>query len=186
VKEAVFPFIKFPGVDVVLGPEMKSTGEVMGIDLHFPIAYFKAQEAAGNRLPLSGCVFVSVKDRDKPKVVNVVKKLKELGFRIVATRGTARFLQERGIEVDMVYKVHEGRPHVVDFMKNGYIDMVINTTYGGKARKDSYIIRRTALNYGIPYFTTIEGAQAAVLGIEALKKGEITVRSIQEYHRDIV
>ncbi|NPA15848.1 MAG: carbamoyl-phosphate synthase large subunit [Deferribacteres bacterium] len=186
VKEAVFPFIKFPGVDVILGPEMKSTGEVMGIDRTFPIAYYKAQEAAGNRLPLKGCVFVSVKDEDKPAIVEVVAKLKELGFRVVSTRGTAEFLKRHGLEVDVVNKVHEGRPHIVDLMKNGEIDMVINTTYGGKARKDSYVIRRTALNYGIPYFTTVAGALAAVKGIEARIKGEITVRSIQEYHREVV
>ncbi len=186
VKEAVFPFIKFPGVDVVLGPEMKSTGEVMGIDREFPIAYFKAQEAAGNSLPLEGCVFVSVKDRDKPQVVEVVRKLKELGFRVVATRGTAAFLKERGVNVEVVNKVYEGRPNIVDHMKNGEIHMVINTTYGGKARKDSYIIRRTALNYGIPYFTTIAGAIAAVKGIEARIKGDITVNPLQEYHGEVV
>ncbi len=185
VKEAVFPFIKFPGVDVVLGPEMKSTGEVMGIDRSFSIAYYKAQEAAGNSLPLKGCVFVSVKDRDKPRIVEVARKLKELGFKVVATKGTARFLKDRGIDVEVVYKVHEGRPHVVDHMKNGDIHMVINTTYGGKARKDSYIIRRTALNYGIPYFTTVEGAYAAVKGIEARIKGDITVKAIQDYHVEI-
>ncbi len=186
VKEAVFPFIKFPGVDVVLGPEMKSTGEVMGIDREFPIAYFKAQEAAGNSLPLSGCVFVSVRDKDKPQVVDIVKRLKSLGFRVVATRGTAEYLKKNGIDVEVVYKVHEGRPHVVDHMKNGEIQMVINTTYGGKARKDSYIIRRTALTYGIPYFTTIAGASAAVRGIEARIRGTITVKPIQEYHREVV
>ncbi len=185
VKEAVFPFIKFPGVDVVLGPEMKSTGEVMGIDREFPIAYFKAQEAAGNRLPLSGCVFVSVKDRDKPHVVDIARRLKSLGFRVVATKGTAEYLRKHGVDVEMVYKVHEGRPHIVDHMKNGDIQMVINTTYGGKARRDSYIIRRTALNYGIPYFTTIAGASAAVKGIEARIRGGITVKPIQEYHREV-
>ncbi|HDD53160.1 MAG TPA: carbamoyl-phosphate synthase large subunit [Thermosulfidibacter takaii] len=187
VKEAVFPFIKFPGVDTVLGPEMKSTGEVMGIDREFGIAFAKAQEAAGNTLPLKGNVFISVKDEDKAKVVPIARKLEELGFNILATKGTAQYLAKHGVKAKRVYKigkegVPEGRPHVVDRMISGEIQMVINTPLGGPAQKDSLHIRRTALVYGIPYFTTMRGAMAAAEGIEALKKGRLDVAPLQEYH----
>ncbi len=191
VKEAVFPFIKFPGVDTVLGPEMKSTGEVMGIDREFGIAFAKAQEAAGNTLPLEGNVFVSVKDEDKAQVVPIARKLKEMGFRILATKGTAQYLGKHGVKARRVYKigrggVPEGRPHVVDHMISGEVQMVINTPLGGAAQKDSLHIRRTALTYGIPYFTTMRGAMAAVEGIEALKKGRLDVLPLQKYHTEIV
>ena len=185
VKEAVFPFIKFPGVDTVLGPEMKSTGEVMGIDREFGIAFAKAQEAAGNTLPLEGKVFISVKDEDKAKVVPIARKLEELGFTILATQGTARYLSEHGVKARRVYKVQEGRPHVVDHMISGEIQMIINTPLGGPAQKDSLHIRRTALTYGIPYFTTMRGAMAAAEGIEALKKGRLDVAPLQEYHAEV-
>jgi len=183
VKEAVFPFIKFPRVDTVLGPEMKSTGEVMGIDEEFGVAFAKAQEAAGNSLPLGGTVFISVKNEDKMAVKNVAVKLVEEGFKIIATYGTAAFLKSHGIEAEGIYKVQEGRPHVVDKMISGEVQMVINTPLGGAAQKDSYLIRRTALEYGIPYFTTMRGAMAAVAGIGTLKRGRWDVCSIQEYHK---
>jgi len=186
VKEAVFPFLKLPGVDPVLGPEMKSTGEVMGIDYDFGLAYYKAQLGAGMRLPLKGTAFLSVKDRDKnERIVWVARKLVELGFRIVATKGTARFLSSHGIEVEVVNKVSEGRPNILDEIINGNVDLIINTPSGKRGRDDGYSIRRTAVDYNIPYITTIAGAIAAVKGIEAVKRREMTIKSIQEYHREV-
>jgi len=186
VKEAVFPFVKLPGVDPVLGPEMKSTGEVMGIDYDFGLAYYKAELAAGMKLPTEGTVFVSVKDRDKnEKLVEIAKKLKELGFRIVATSGTAKFLRENGIEVEVIPKISEGRPNVIDEIINKRIDLIINTPKGKKERSEGYLIRRTAVDFGIPYITTLAGAMAAVRGIEAVKKARMTIKSIQEYHREV-
>jgi carbamoyl-phosphate synthase large subunit len=183
IKEAVFPFIKFPGVDAVLGPEMKSTGEVMGIDGDFRKAYIKSQLSAGAPLPTSGKVFLSVKNRDKRTLLPIAKRLSEMGFSLVATAGTAKLLARQGMEVETVHKVAEGyRPNVVDLMKRGDIALVFNTPEDGRARKDSSIIRRTAVTQNIPYYTTVDGAQAAVGGIEALLKGEIGVRSLQEYH----
>ena len=183
IKEAVFPFVKFPGVDAVLGPEMKSTGEVMGIDLDFRKAYVKSQLSAGSPLPTSGKVFLSVKNRDKRALLPIAKRLSEMGFSLVATAGTAKLLVRQGMEVETIHKVAEGyRPNVVDLMKRGDIALVFNTPEDGRARKDSSIIRRTAVTQNIPYYTTVDGAQAAVGGIEALLKGEIGVRSLQEYH----
>ncbi len=186
VKEAVFPFVKLPGVDPVLGPEMKSTGEVMGIDYDFGLAYYKAELAAGMKLPTEGTVFISVKDKDKnEKLVEVAKKLKELGFRIVATEGTARFLRENGIDVEVIPKISEGRPNVIDEIINRRIDLIINTPKGKKERSEGYLIRRTAVDFGVPYITTIAGAIAAVRGIEAVKKAKMTIKSIQEYHKEV-
>ncbi len=183
VKEAVFPFVKFPGVDAVLGPEMKSTGEVMGIDYDFRKAYLKSQISAGSSLPTSGKIFVSVKNRDKRPAASLAKRLVDLGFTLVATPGTARVLERHGMAVEVIHKVGDGyRPNVVDLMKSREIALVFNTPEDGRARKDSYIIRRTAVNHGIPYYLTIDGAQAAIGAIEALLKGESTVRSLQEYH----
>src|SRR5262245_9011180 len=183
VKEAVFPFVKFPGVDTVLGPEMKSTGEVMGIDRDFRKAYVKSQLSAGAPLPTSGKVFLSVKNRDKRALLPIAKRLAEMGFTLVATAGTAKLLALQGMDVETVYKVAEGyRPNVVDLMKRGDIALVFNTPEDGRARKDSSLLRRTAVTQNIPYYTTVDGAQAAVGGIEALLKGEIGVRSLQEYH----
>jgi carbamoyl-phosphate synthase large subunit len=183
VKEAVFPFIKFPGVDTILGPEMKSTGEVMGIDHDFRKAYVKSQLSAGSPLPTSGKVFVSVKNRDKRAVLQISKRLAEMGFSLVATVGTAKLLQRQGMAVETVYKVNESyRPNIVDLMKRGEIALVFNTPEDGRARKDSYLIRRTAVTQNIPYYTTVDGAQAAIGGIEALLKGEISVKPLQEYH----
>jgi carbamoyl-phosphate synthase large subunit len=183
IKEAVFPFVKFPGTDVVLGPEMKSTGEVMGIDHDFRKAYVKSQIAAGSPLPTSGKVFVSVKNRDKRAAMGIARRLVEMGFSLVATAGTAKLLTLQGMTVEPVHKVGEGyRPNIVDLMKRGEIALVFNTPEDGRARKDSSVLRRTAVMLNIPYYTTVDGAQAAIGGIEALLKGEISVQSLQEYH----
>jgi carbamoyl-phosphate synthase large subunit len=185
VKEAVFPFVKFPGTDTLLGPEMRSTGEVMGIDKDFAMAFAKAQIGAGTKLPTdpkSGAVFISVRDEDKVPVLEVAKKLHELGFRIVATHGTAAFFRERGVPADGVNKVLEGRPHCVDAIVNGEFSMVVNTTSVGQAIRDSFSIRRTALTKDVPYFTTVAAARAAALAIASLKRGALDVRSLQEYH----
>jgi len=183
VKEAVFPFIKFPGVDTLLGPEMRSTGEVMGIDREFPIAYAKAQLAAGMRIPTEGTALLSVKDSDKPGVVQVAMKLHEMGFRLKATGGTRDYLSKTGIPVEFVNKVREGRPHVVDAIINGEVQLVINTVEGVEAIADSYSIRRSSIEQNLAYFTTIPGARAAVLGIEALKRENWDVRALQDFHR---
>jgi carbamoyl-phosphate synthase large subunit len=183
VKESVFPFIKFPGVDVVLGPEMKSTGEVMGIDHDFRKAYLKAQIAANSALPATGKVFVSVKNRDKRVVMSLARRLVELGFSLVATAGTARVLERHGMTVELVHKVLEDvRPNAVDLMKRGDIVLVINTPEDGRARQDSAALRRAALAQNIPYYLTVDGIQAAIGAIEALLKGEQRVQSLQEYH----
>jgi carbamoyl-phosphate synthase large subunit len=183
VKESVFPFVKFPGVDVVLGPEMKSTGEVMGIDRDFRKAYLKSQIAAGSTLPTTGKVFISVKNRDKRLVVTLARRLVEMGFSLVATQGTGRVLERHGMAVEQIHKVAEGyRPNVVDLMKRGEIALVFNTPEDGRARKDSAIIRRTAVMQRIPYYLTVDGIQAAIGAIETLLKGEPGVLSVQEHH----
>src|SRR5262250_2963678 len=183
VKEAVFPFVKFPGVDVVLGPEMKSSGEVMGIDRDFRKAYVKSQIAAGSPLPTSGKVFLSVKNRDKRALLPLARRLIDLGFSLVATSGTAKALVRQGMAVETVHKVADReRPNVVDLMKRGEIALVFNTPEDGRARKDSSLIQRTAVILNIPYYTTVDGAQAAVGGIEALLKGEMTVQALQDYY----
>ena len=181
VKEAVFPFARFPNVDIVLGPEMKSTGEVMGIDIDFRRAFAKSQLGAGTHLPTCGMVFLSVKDRDKPELYELAWHLASLGFRLAGTRGTARYLQERGLEVTVLNKVLEGRPHCVDAMLSGDVHLVINTTEGDMSLADSFSIRRTALTRNLPYYTTMTGARAAVEGIEALKSGVLDITPLQEY-----
>jgi carbamoyl-phosphate synthase large subunit len=181
VKEAVFPFARFPGVDPVLGPEMRSTGEVMGIDRDYAVAFAKSQLGSGSRLPLSGTVFVSVKDADKDKVMAPVRALSEMGFRIIATRGTKRHLDAHGIPSERVNKVLEGRPHVVDAITNGEVDIVFNTTEGVKALADSFSIRRSALLNHIPYYTTLSGAQAVTEAIRALRAGNLSVAPLQSY-----
>ena len=183
VKEAVFPFNKFPGVDVLLGPEMKSTGEVMGIDGDFGWAFAKSQAGAGAVLPMSGTVFISVKASDRPAALAVGRMLHKLGMRIQATSGTAGYLRDHGLPVEVVNKVTEGRPHIVDHIKNGSISLVVNTVRTASAHVDSLAIRREALHRGIPYFTTMRGAHAAAMGIEAILKKEISIRTLQEYHR---
>lgn len=182
VKEAVFPFSRFPNVDTLLGPEMKSTGEVMGIGESFGIAFAKAQAGAGYELPVRGSVFVSVHDLDKPKVLPVAEKFRDMGFRLIATSGTAGFLRSHGIQADSVFKLREGRPHVVDRIKNGEIQLVVNTSLGKKTTSDSYEIRRTTLEYNIPYATTISGARAMAEAVSELQKGNWDVKTIQEYH----
>ncbi len=181
VKEAVFPFARFPGVDPVLGPEMRSTGEVMGIDRDFGMAFGKIQLGAGQKLPTAGTVFISVKDEDKDPVIAPIKDLQAMGFKIIATRGTARHLNANGVQCGVVNKVLEGRPHVVDIMKNGQVALVFNTTEGAKALIDSKDIRRTALLNHIPYYTTLAGAVAVTRAIKALKAGRIQVAPLQSY-----
>lgn len=184
VKEAVFPFTKFPGVDTLLGPEMRSTGEVMGIDEEFGRAFIKAQQGAGVHLPSSGRVFISVRDDHKESVLPVARTLYEKGFEIIATRGTAKYLEENGVSVTFVNKVGEGRPDIVDRLKSSEIEMVINTTIGKESIAASFSIRRTALLGNIPYFTTISGARAAATGIVAAKEEGLGIKTIQEYHRE--
>ena len=184
VKEAVFPFTKFAGVDVLLGPEMKSTGEVMGIDDDFGWAFAKSQAAAGVPLPRAGRVVLSVKDHDKPAALEVARRLRRLGFLIEATRGTAAYLQHHGVEVEPVNKVTEGRPHIVDHIKNGEISLVVNTVGSESSQADSASIRREALQKGLPYCTTMPGARAAVMGMEAALRKGLTIRSLQEYHHN--
>jgi carbamoyl-phosphate synthase large subunit len=181
VKEAVFPFARFPGVDPVLGPEMRSTGEVMGLDSDFQAAFAKAQIAAGDTLPTAGQVFMSVKDADKPAMVQIARDLVDLGFSLVATGGTATHLEEAGVAVARVNKVAEGRPHIVDAMKNGEVQLVFNTTEGAQSYRDSFSLRRTALQLDIPYTTTVSGARATVQAIRRLKSGDLGVRALQAY-----
>ncbi len=183
VKEAVFPFARFPGVDVLLGPEMRSTGEVMGIDTDFGRAYAKSQLGAGTTLPTGGGVFISVRDRDKAEAVEVARGLAKLGFKIIATRGTGAVLREAGLEVEIVNKVLEGRPHIVDSMKSGLVQLVFNTTEGARAIADSAGLRQTALLNGIAYSTTVAGAAATVEAIAALKAGELDVAPLQSYFK---
>jgi carbamoyl-phosphate synthase large subunit len=181
VKEAVFPFARFPGVDTVLGPEMRSTGEVMGLDFTFPLAFAKSQLGAGQPVPAGGTLFVSVRDGDKPRIVDAVRRLAALGFRIIATSGTQRYLAEQGIECEKINKVLEGRPHIVDAIKNGGVQLVFNTTEGAQALADSRSLRRAALLHRVPYYTTLAGARAAAQGIEALVGGQLEVRPLQDY-----
>jgi carbamoyl-phosphate synthase large subunit len=181
VKEAVFPFARFHGVDPVLGPEMRSTGEVMGIDRDYAVAFAKSQLGGGSKLPLSGTVFVSVKTSDKDRVVSPIRQLTEMGFRIIATRGTKRHLDAHDIPCERVNKVLEGRPHIVDAITNGEIDIVFNTTEGAKALADSMSIRRSALINHIPYYTTLSGALAVTEAIKALREGSLTVAPLQSY-----
>ncbi|MGQ9631758.1 MAG: carbamoyl-phosphate synthase large subunit [bacterium] len=182
VKESVFPFIRFPGVDTLLGPEMKSTGEVMGLSLNFANAFAKAQLGAGVRLPLGGKVFISVSDADKKDVVEIARKLQDMGFGIVATEGTARYLRGHGIETELVHKLQEDRPNIIDRIKSGEIDLVINTPTGKRSITDAYKIRRAALVHNIAYFTTVAGAKAAVHGIASIKKDTLAVRPLQDYY----
>ncbi len=181
VKEAVFPFARFPGVDTVLGPEMKSTGEVMGIDRNFAVAFAKSQIGGGARLPRSGTVFVSVKDADKPRVLEAVRLLVSLGFRVIATSGTQRYLAEQGLPAGRINKVLEGRPHIVDAIANGEVQLVFNTTEGATALADSRSLRRAALLHKVPYYTTLSGAVAAAQGIKAYLGGDLEVRALQSY-----
>jgi carbamoyl-phosphate synthase large subunit len=182
VKEAVFPFVRFHGTDTILGPEMKSTGEVMGVDVDFGKAFAKAQMATEGGIPLSGTVFISVRDKDKPPIVEIAHKLHDLGFKIFATGGTAKAIAEKGTPVTTVLKEYEGRPNVIDHLKNNEIQMVINTSEGKISQEESYNIRRYAIVSGIPYFTTVQGAIAAESAIKSMSNGELDVKPIQEYY----
>ncbi|MCL0056286.1 carbamoyl-phosphate synthase large subunit [Dehalococcoidia bacterium] len=181
VKEAVFPFSKFPEVDPILSPEMKSTGEVMGIDADFGVAFYKAQLGAGMNLPTKGTVLITVADKDKTRIVPVARRFKELGFEILATSGTQACLSDHGVESKKVLKIHEGRPHIVDYVKNKMVDIIINTPVGKKARYDDSYIRKSAVRYNVPYFTTVSGAGAVAVGIEA-KDQKVFFEPIQAYH----
>ncbi|HWA48238.1 MAG TPA: carbamoyl-phosphate synthase large subunit [Dongiaceae bacterium] len=181
VKEAVFPFARFPGVDIILGPEMKSTGEVMGLDSNFARAFLKAQLGAGQNLPRNGAVFVSVKDKDKPLITAATRKLLQMGFDVLATPGTAAYFRNLGLSVRAINKVHQGSPHIVEAMQRGEVKLVFNTVAGAKAIADSFDLRRTALMGGIPYFTTVSGINAAVDAIFELNKGELEVAPLQSY-----
>ncbi|HLT01298.1 MAG TPA: carbamoyl-phosphate synthase large subunit [Geminicoccaceae bacterium] len=182
VKEAIFPFARFPGVDLLLGPEMKSTGEVMGLDRRFGSAFAKSQLGVGNRLPGTGTVFISVRDRDKPAMVELGRMLLECGYRLLATQGTAAYLQKGGLEVEVINKVHQGRPHIVDRIKDGGVAIVINTTEGRRAIRDSYSLRQAALMHKIPYYTTVAGARAVVQAMTAPTARDLAVAPLQSYY----
>jgi carbamoyl-phosphate synthase large subunit len=182
VKSPVFPWGKFPGVDTVLGPEMRSTGEVMGVADNFGEAFAKAQLSAGQVLPARGTVFLSVSDRDKTQIGELACRFLDLGFKIVATHGTADVLEHAGLAVERVYKVMEGRPNVVDLIKSGRIKLIINTPHGGEPWFDEKAIRRAAITARIPTITTLSAARAAAEGIAALQRGEISVRDLQTLH----
>jgi carbamoyl-phosphate synthase large subunit len=187
VKEVVFPWDRFPEEDPVLGPEMKSTGEVMGIDKTFGLAYYKAQLAAGMRLPTEGKVFLSVADKDKPRLLEIAKEFQRLGFKILATRGTHKFLKEHGIESEMVLKYSEGRPNIVDLILNKEVHLIINTPSGKRERSDAYYIRRAAVQEKIPYYTTLRAAQAVLEAIKDFKKagGKLEVYALQDIFSQI-
>ena len=182
VKEVVFPFSKFPGVDVILGPEMRSTGEVMGIDKTFEIAFAKSQVAAGSALPTSGTVFISVRNQDKEAILPIAKQFAELGFEILATGGTYQALSKAGIEARRIPKLAEGRPNIIDFMKNKQVQLLINTPTRKGPQTDEGKIRATSVLSRVPLITTLTGATAAVRAIAALQKGDWTVRPLQAYH----
>jgi carbamoyl-phosphate synthase large subunit len=184
VKESVFPFTKFPGEDPVLGPEMRSTGEVMGVGRDFGSAFAKAQYGTGVGLPLRGTVFITVNDKDKQNVVPIARGLAELGFQLVATGGTAESLVGAGLACQTVYKVNEGRPNGVDMMKNGEIQLILNTPLGRESYFDEKALRRTATQRGIPLITTLSGGHAAVEAIRALQSGPLEVRTLQEIYAE--
>jgi carbamoyl-phosphate synthase large subunit len=184
VKEAVLPFDRFPDVDILLGPEMKSTGEVMGIGSDFGSAYAKAQLGAGQNLPTKGTVFISVIDNDKETVLPLAASFRDAGFKIMATHGTSKFLVENGIANKRVNKVSGGRPHVVDAIKNAEIQLVINTSVGGETRRDGYYIRRNSLRHKIPYATTTAGGMAIYKAIQRLRGKKLNVKTLQEYNSE--
>jgi carbamoyl-phosphate synthase large subunit len=186
VKTPVFPFVRFPGVDTLLGPEMKSTGEVMGGAETFGSAFAKAQMAAGQVLPQSGAAFISVNNQDKAQVVPVARDLAALGFKLVATRGTAAYLRAHGLDVEILFKINEGRPHVGDELLNRRIALVINTPLGRESFFDDRTVRSVAMLQGVPAITTLTGAAAAVSAIAALRSEGLTVKSLQEYHAEAV
>jgi carbamoyl-phosphate synthase large subunit len=182
VKEAVFPFLKFPGIDTLLGPEMLSTGEVMGISDDFGIAFAKSQVSAGNSLPSKGSILFSVKDDDKHRAVELAKQMVQMGFKIIATKGTCIEFINNNVPSEFVLKMNEGRPNIVDWIINGKINLIINTTIGAQSIKDSFLIRRTALDRQVPYVTTIRGAGAVAKAVSAMQKRELNVKPIQCYY----
>ena len=181
MKEAVFPFKKFKGVDVLLGPEMKSTGEVMGLDVNFGRAFAKSQIATGINLPSKGNIFISVKNKDKPFIKVICKRLIKLGFKLVCTKGTGNFLRAAKINVDFVNKVIEGRPHIVDMIKNKNIALIFNTTEGNQSISDSFSLRQAALHTNVPYYTTISGCKSVLLALENLNENKLNIKSLQSY-----
>ncbi|HBF33031.1 TPA: carbamoyl phosphate synthase large subunit, partial [Candidatus Sumerlaeota bacterium] len=185
VKEAVLPFHKFPGARVALGPEMRSTGEVMGIDMNYGLAFLKSQSAAGARIPLEGGVFISVNENDKPRVIDIAQRFQKAGYRLFATRGTHLFLQENGVATERVFKVNEGRPHVVDLMIDKTINLIINTPGGQGSHADEKAIRSNAVVREIPLVTTLAAANAIIDGIEARMEHSITIKALQDYHLEI-
>jgi carbamoyl-phosphate synthase large subunit len=185
VKEAVFPFNMFPEVDPVLGPEMRSTGEVLGMADSFPLAFFKAEQAANQTLPSQGSVLITVTDPDKPAIVPIAKEFQKLGFKIKATEGTYRLLTDKGIKAERIFKMHEGRPNIIDAIKNREINLIINTPAGKLGKYDDSYIRKAAITYKIPYITTTAAAAASVKGIAAARTGDSSVRSLQSYHAAI-
>jgi carbamoyl-phosphate synthase large subunit len=185
VKSPVFPFVRFPGVDTILGPEMKSTGEVMGGSTSFGVAFAKAQLAVGQRLPERGTAFVSVNNDDKANLLPIARDLVDLGFHLIATRGTAAYLRAYGLEVDVVYKVNEGRPNVADEIVNRKVDLVINTPLGRESFFDDRTVRRAAMMHEVPCITTLTGAAAAVSAIRALREQGVGVRALQDYYAGI-
>jgi carbamoyl-phosphate synthase large subunit len=185
VKEAVFPFNMFPEVDPLLGPEMRSTGEVLGLADSFPLAFFKSQQAANQHLPSDGAVLVTVTDTDKQAALEVAKEFQDLGFKIKATEGTHRFLVDNGLETEHILKMHEGRPNIVDAIKNNEIQLIINTPAGKISKYDDSYIRKAAITYKVPYITTTAAAAAAAKGIAARRNGAAAVRSLQSYHSGI-
>ena len=182
VKEVLLPFNKLPGVDTVLGPEMKSTGEVMGIDYDFGRAYYKASVSADNELPLEGNIFISVSSDQKDEVIDIARRLKNLGLSLYGTSGTVDYLTQAGIEAHLVRKVQEGSPNVIDMLRNGEIRLIVNTPIDKQSRQDHYQIMRVAVDYGVPYITTVQAARAAALAIEAIKKSKITIEPISHYN----
>ena len=186
VKEAVFPFDMLPEVDPLLGPEMRSTGEVLGMANSFGLAFYKAQEAAKQYLPLQGTVLITVSERDRPAVLELARQFADLGFKIMATVGTHAFLAEQGIQSEHILKMHEGRPNIVDAIKNKEIQLVINTPSGKLSKYDDSYIRKAAIKHKVPYITTLAAALAAARGIAAKRNRKTTVRSLQDYHQTIV
>jgi len=181
VKEAVFPFARFSGADTLLGPEMKSTGEVMGLDRNFERAFAKSQIASGSTFPESGTAFFSVKDRDKQAILSPARTLQAMGFKLLATGGTAAYLEQAGLTVTRINKVLQGQPHIADAIKNGDVQLVFNTTEGAQAIADSFSIRQSALMSKVPYYTTAAGIRAVVKGLEAARAGALEVRPLQSY-----
>jgi carbamoyl-phosphate synthase large subunit len=185
VKEVLLPFDKLPGADVLLGPEMRSTGEVMGIDYNMGLSFFKAEMSAENSLPLDGIVFISVRDEDKAEMAEVARRLANAGLKIIATGGTSEYLRRAGVPAERVRKIYNGSPNVLDYIKRGEVKLIINTPTTKQSVKDGFQIRRSAVDYNVPYITTVQAAKAAAEAIEKALKGELTIKALDEYHREV-